>query len=354
MNNFLLRLRAAVGVLVFSQVHHVNAVEPNTPPQMGSSFVATSSFTDLGRGVNIGEYLSNAHPGDWTIKFDPKYDFKRIRDAGFNNVRLPLNFSAHVVSGAPDYTIESVYLQQVDEVLHDATTAGLKVIIDDHNEKAVMDDPEANTARFVAEWKQVAEHFKDQPPSVYFELINEPINRLDAQHLNTLLAKTLPVVRATNPTRTVVVGPSWSYNAAALDSLMLPPSDRHLLVTIHYYTPLQFTHQGAAFVEGAQAWLGTTWTGTDAQRQDVLGGKDGFDKAAAWARANNRPMYLGEYGSYLKGPMESRARWTAFVTRTAEADGMSWSFYDYASGFGVCDPDTKQWIQPLLTALIPK
>ena len=65
-------------------------------------------------------------------------------------------------------------------------------------------------------------------------------------------------------------------------------------------------------------------------------------------------MYLGEYGTYLKGPLDSLARWTAFVARVAEDDGMSGSYYDHASGFGVCDPDTKEWIKPLLTALVRK
>ena len=111
---------------------------------------------------------------------------------------------------------------------------------------------------------------------------------------------------------------------------------------------MKFTHQGAAFVEGAQAWLGTTWTGTDEEKKDVTDGKDGFDLIAAWGKANHRPIYLGEFGSYLKGPLDSRATWTAFIARNAEADGFSWSYYDYASGFGVCDPDTKERIKPLL------
>lgn len=320
---------------------------------MTSSSASDGSYADLGRGLNIGNYLENPHPDDWSIKFDPNVDFKRIHDAGFTNVRIPLNFSAHA-GAAPDFTINDSYFQKVDQNLNAAKAAGLKIIIDDHNEGALMDDPDANAARFIAEWKQVADHYKDQPSTVYFELLNEPIKKMDATHWNDLLAKVLPVVRATNPDRTIVVGPVWSYSPAALANLVLPESDHHLLVTIHYYSPLKFTHQGAAFVEGAQAWLGTTWTGTDEEKKDVTGGKDGFDLVTAWAKANHRPIYLGEFGSYLKGPLDSRATWTAFIARTAEADGFSWSYYDYASGFGVCDPDTKEWIQPLLTALIPK
>ena len=73
----------------------------------------------------------------------------------------------------------------------------------------------SNSARFIAEWKQVADHYKDQPSTVYFELLNEPIKKMDAAHWNDLLAKTLPVVRATNSDRNIVVGPVWSYLSSA-------------------------------------------------------------------------------------------------------------------------------------------
>jgi endoglucanase len=33
-----------------------------------------------------------------------------------------------------------------------------------------------------------------------------------------------------------------------LDKMKLPPQDRRIIGTFHYYKPLQFTHQGAAWV----------------------------------------------------------------------------------------------------------
>ena len=317
--------------------------------QEASSPVADGSYADLGRGLNLGNYLENPHPGDWKIKFASN-DYVRIHQAGFTNIRMPLNWSAHTLAGS-DYTIDPAYFQKVDENVEEARAAGLKIIIDDHNDREMMSNPDATMPRFLAIWKQVAEHYQGQPSIVLFELLNEPIEKMDAAHYNDLLAKTLPIVRASNPDRTIIVGGAWSYSDKALDALVLPESDHHLLVTFHYYNPLKFTHQGAAFVPGAQAWLGTTWTGTEAEKKDVT---DTFDRVSAWATAHQRPIYLGEFGTYLKGPMDSRAAWTAFVARTAEAHNFSWSYYDYASGFGVCDAASKEWIPPLFNALIPK
>src|ERR1700677_1776197 len=128
----------------------------------------------------------------------------------------------------------------------------------------------------------------------------------------------MAVVRANNPFRVVDVGPVRWNSIGALPKLVLPESDRNLLVTVHFYDPMTFTHQGASWVQGSDKWLGTTWQGTAAGKQAVT---QAFDKAAAWGGEHHRPMYLGEFGAFSKSPIEGRARWTAFVARTAEAHG---------------------------------
>jgi endoglucanase len=114
---------------------------------------------------------------------------------------------------------------------------------------------------------------------------------------------------------------------------------------------MHFTHQGAEWVwHNNTKYVGTKWLGTDAEKKAVT---DAFDTAAKWGADHHRPMYLGEFGAYSKGDMDSRARWTNFVARTAEARGMSWSYWEYCRGFGAYDPKAQQWRQPLLKALLP-
>ena len=38
-----------------------------------------------------------------------------------------------------------------------------------------------------------------------------------------------------------------------------------------------------------------------------------LDEASKWSEQNNRPIFLGEFGAYSKGDMDSRIRWTSFV-----------------------------------------
>ena len=216
-----------------------------------------------------------------------------------------------------------------------------------------MKDPGANADRFVATWKQIAEHYKDAPGSIFFELLNEPNGKLDAAHWNDLLAKTLAVVRVTNPTRTIVVGPAWWNSIGALEKLVVPESDRHLIVTVHFYDPMTFTHQGASWVQGrATQWLGHTWQGTDAEKLAVT---QAFDKAAAWGKEHQRPMYLGEFGAFSRGDMDSRARAGRRLSLELQKDTVSpGPTGNFAPGFGVYDPVAKQWREPLLDALLPK
>ncbi len=337
MKKLLIYLGATLAAFGFAAAQSTNA----------PSVIATSAV-QLGHGVNLGNMLEAPKEGMWGESVHEDY-FPTIRQGGFTAIRVPIRWSAHV-AGAPGYTIDPDFLARVDWVVAQAEKNDLKAILDYHNDDVLMKDPDVEGARFVAIWKQIAEHFQSAPPSILFELLNEPKGKLDGPHWNDLIVKTLAVVRASNPTRTVVIGPVRWNNPSALPELVLPEADRNLLVTIHYYDPMTFTHQGASWIKGSEKWLGNTW-GTDAEKATLT---QAFDQAAAWGTAHRRPIFLGEFGAFSEGDMDSRARWTAAVARAAEAHGFPWTYWEFCSGFGVYDPVAKQWRAPLLEALLPK
>ena len=191
------------------------------------------------------------------------------------------------------------------------------------------------------------------PIYLVFELMNEPKRKLTDEIWNTYLKEALAIVRQSNPNRTIVIGPGDNNIVEHLKTLEIPEDDRNIIVTIHYYFPLEFTHQGADWITRGDpnSWMGTKWTGTDAEKKAVT---DEFDIAAAWAKTNNRPMNLGEFGSYKKADMESRASWTKFVADTAIERGMSFDYWEFcANEFGLYDQQTKSFRKPLLDAVIP-
>jgi endoglucanase len=184
-----------------------------------------------------------------------------------------------------------------------------------------------------------------------FELLNEPTGKLTEERWNRMISPLLHTIRKSNPDRWVIIGPGMWNSLQSLDKLSLPAKDRRIIVTFHYYQPFEFTHQGASWVKDSDRWKGRTWKGTQAEIAAL--DKD-FAKAAAWARKNDRPLFLGEFGAYSAADMESRARWTRAVARLAERHGFSWAYWEFASGFGAFDPDRQAWRQLLLQALLDK
>jgi endoglucanase len=303
----------------------------------------------LGRGINLGNALEAPREGDWGLTLEADF-FERIKKAGFQSVRVPVRWSAHAGPREP-FTIDAAFFKRIDWVVDQALSRGLVAVVNMHHYDELYRDPDKHEARFLALWKQIAAHYRDKPDRLLFEPLNEPNDKLTDERWNALIAKVLDVIRATNPKRMVIVGPGHWNGLGSLDKLALPEKDRRLIVTFHYYSPYHFTHQGAEWARDSQKWKGTTWKGT-AKEAEALA-KD-FAKAAAWAKKHERPVYLGEFGSYHVADMESRARWTRAVAREAEKNGFSWAYWEFGAGFGAYDPAAKAWREPLRKALLDR
>ncbi len=300
----------------------------------------------LGSGINLGNALEAPKEGDWGVVLQPEY-FSLIKSAGLSHVRVPISWSTHADEKAP-YTIDPAFFERVDWVIKQARANHLIAIINMHHYNQMEEDPVSHRERFIAMWKQIAERYRHEGDDVAFEFYNEPAKKMDSDFWNMLFDDTLKVVRATNPDRIVIVGPvNWN-SLGSLPTLKLP-ADRKLVASIHYYEPHEFTHQGASWMgPESQKWLGNRWTGS-AQEMSKLSAD--FDQAAKWANEQNRPMYLGEFGAYEKADMDSRVRWTRAVRAQAKGHGFSDAYWEFCSGFGVYDPNKKQWNESLLQAL---
>jgi endoglucanase len=339
------QLLISVGLLGVLAAGAGEAAEPGTDKEDNRQ-QAFALNRRLGRGINLGNALEAPKEGAWGVRLEAEY-FRRIREAGFQSVRLPIRWSAHAAA-QPPYTIDPAFFQRVDWAVEQARKQGLAIVLNVHHYEELFQQPAAHEARLLALWEQIAEHYRAQPAEVYFELLNEPHGALSDARWNQLIPQLLAVVRRHNPQRAVIVGPGHWNNIAHLEQLKLP-ADPFLLVTIHYYLPFEFTHQGASWVPLSKRWLGTTW-GQPAQRAAL---ERDLERAAAWGRQHRRPLYVGEFGAYQAADLASRVAWTAAVARAAERRGMSWAYWEFCAGFGVYDRQTQAWRRPLLEALIP-
>jgi endoglucanase len=302
----------------------------------------------IGRGINLGNMLEAPRKRAWAANLTER-DFQLIADAGFNSVRIPIRWSDYAGEDAP-YTIDSDFFERVDWAIEQALSRGLVVIINIHHYHEFMDAPAEHRARLMGMWKQIAARYRDQPPELIFEIMNEPTKKVTAEIWNAVQNEALALIRSSNPERVIFVAPIGWNRIKDLHRLELPTDDLNLIASVHFYEPFSFTHQGARWVE-MDLPVGTKWFGTDEEKAEI---REDLDKAVRWSKKHGIPINIGEFGAYEKGDMESRARWTAFLCREAEARGMSFNYWELRSSFGVYDLETNTWREPLLKALIPK
>ncbi len=301
----------------------------------------------LERGVNLGNALEAPREGEWGLTLKAEY-FAKIAHAGLRSVRIPISWSSHAAA-EPPYTIDPKFFERIDWAVDQALAHKLSVVINVHHFGEMDSDPESHLPRLVGLWKQIATHFRSRPGEVIFELLNEPHDKLTDELWNPMIPQLLGVIRETNPERAVIVGPGHWNSVHNLEKLKLPAADRRLIVTFHYYEPLHFTHQAASWVPESTKWKGETWRGTEAQVAVLT--KD-FDEAAAWAKSQARPLYLGEFGAYEEADFESRVTWTRAVAQAAAQRGIPACYWGFGAGFGLFDRDANRWRDSLLQAVL--
>lgn len=304
----------------------------------------------LGKGINMGNMFEAPSETEWGNPFKDDY-FKRISSLGFNHVRIPIRWDVPArCQQTEPFTINATFLERIKTVVDLAKKENLLVIINMHHHEAIFANPDAQKAKFLSQWTQIATFFKDYDSNLLFEVMNEPNSDLTLDKWNTFFADALKEIRKTNPTRAVLMGTANWGGLGGVSSLKIP-ADNNLILTIHYYDPFNFTHQGADWVDGSTPWLGTKWENTNLEREEIIGQ---FKYLKEFADQNNLPIHIGEFGAFSKADLESRVLWSNFLARWFEQQGFSWAYWEFSAGFGIYNPASGQYLQPLVDALITK
>jgi endoglucanase len=203
-------------------------------------------------GWNLGNTL-DAIPTETSWGNDPATQelIQQIAAHGFKSIRLPVTWTDHT-GPAPDYAIDPVWMDRVQQVVDWSLEAGLYVMINVHHDSwqwakyMPTRRPEVR-ARFDSLWGQIADRFKDYPDHLHFESINEPqFEGVDdttgwelLDELNTSFHRIVRASGGRNVTRPLVL-PTLHTNAGqphldALDATLARLADPHLIATIHFY-----------------------------------------------------------------------------------------------------------------------
>jgi endoglucanase len=302
----------------------------------------------LAKTINIAFTFDAPKEGAWGHTLQAN-DFKIIKDAGFTAVRLPIQWVTRMDTTAP-YTIDPQFLKRIDWAIGEALKNHLAIVLDNHLDAQLMKEPAVYRERFLSLWKQLSVHYEDKPQQVMFEVLAEPNGQMDAVW-NDYFKDGLAIIRETNPSRPVIVGPPFYNLVYKLSDLQLPQDD-YLILTVHYYDPIQFTMQGEDWfpMGKPREWIGTKWTGSDQEKGTVIYAMNLIED---WAKKINRPVFLGEFGAGDHADTTSKALYFSCIRQQAELRGFSWGVFNFAVNFSLYDQAAKTWHQNLLRALIP-
>ena len=287
----------------------------------------------LGGGSNVGSIL---YRWDTWDEEREKEELDKMKALGLKGVRINTRPYLHAEENPP-FILSPMFFERLDWLINESLDRGFTVIIDQHQYRVMGKDPMALQDIFLETWRQMAEYYKDYPDNVYFGLLNEPNNNLTPYLWNYFLMDVYEILRESNPTRTLVIGPGNWNKIYELETLELPDEDRNIIVEIHFYNPHSFTHQGVAGRES-----GIIWPASPEEVQDL---EDEFKFAAEWGKKHNRPLFLGEFGVNKAADEESAARWLRSAREQMKKYDMSWSMWNLmGSNFGMYDEDKKEWI----------
>ena len=336
------------------------------------SFALQNKFN---HGVNITNWFQASSAQQIQFGKYDKQDFEQLKSLGVDVVRLPITLHS-MTSGAPNYTLDTLFLYFLDKVVDWAEEADMNLILDNHVTESITTNVDQI---LIPVWTQMAEHFKNRSVKIFYEILNEPHGITDVRW-NTIQQLVVSAIRKVDQKHTIIIGPGEWNNYNNLFNMPVY-SDTNLIYTFHFYDPFIFTHQGANWTSPSLEPLSgvpfpynansmpacpTELTGTWVQTELASGYKNNgtvanvkglLNVAVNFKKSRKVPVFCGEFGVYrTNSPNEDRVFWYETVRKFFEENNIPWTIWDYKGSFGLYKKDSQELFNndlntDLLTAL---
>ena len=345
----------------------------------------------MGPGWNLGNQLESVTDNvpeetNWGNPVITEKLIQSVKAAGFKSIRIPVSYFAKI-DDDKDYTIDSKWLDRVQEVVNYCIKNDLYAVINIHGDGYntidggwLLCNGKNQTEikkKYKKVWKQIAERFKNYDEHLLFESMNEEFdgsysepNKEYYQNINDYNQIFVDTVRKTgdNNTKRWLIIPGWNTNIdyTAGDYGFKLPTDQYrdksidkeeqrIMISVHYYSPWDFC--------GGENGVITQW-GNEADDPsktsttcDETYMKNQLNLMKTTFADKGYPVFIGEYGSIDKTSYDSeneyyRAYFARKLCQLSRKNGcipMYWdNGYNGVHGFGLFDRTTCEVTQPVI------
>ncbi|MHA4819969.1 glycoside hydrolase family 5 protein [Streptomyces aculeolatus] len=368
----------AIALAVAASVYGVSAHRASADTAVRSD--ASQIVADMGAGWNLGNQLEaniDGYPGE-TSWGNPKVTqalIDKVQEAGFKTIRIPVSYLRNIGPG-PDYTIDSSWLNRVQEVVDYAYQRGMYVVINMHgdgyktiNGSWLICDSASQTEikdKYQKVWQQIASRFQSYDEHLILESMNEEFDGQYGQptqpcysninDYNQIFVDTVRQTGGNNTSRWLLV-PGWNTNidytagdygfvlpADEYRSPSIPSDEQRIMISVHYYDPWDFAGEENGNI--------TQWgpAATDPSKTSTWGQEDHMDAQLKKVHdafvMKGYPVVVGEYGAIDKSSFDSannnyRADFAHTLAATAKKYGAVSVYWDNGVngqyGFGLFD-----------------
>ncbi len=227
-------------------------------------------------------------------------DIRFLRDTGVNSIRIPFHYKFFTPGNDEGFAL-------MDRVVGWARKYGIYVILDMHcapggQTGTNIDDSwgypwlyesAADQELTIRIWRRIAEHYRNNPTVLGYDLLNEPIPHFPEWKkklnpaLEPLYKRIVAAIRQVDPNHVVILGGAqWDTNFDVFGA----PFDRNVMYTFHKY------------------WIDPT--------EEAI--KPYLDFRAKY----QVPLWLGESG-------ENNDEWIGKFRQVLEKDEVGWAFWPY-------------------------
>ncbi|MCI7768147.1 MAG: glycoside hydrolase family 5 protein [Oscillospiraceae bacterium] len=300
------------------------------------------NLTGYKKGVNLGGWLSQCcHTAEHYDTFISAEDIEKIASWGADHVRLPIDYN--LVENEDGSEKESGYAY-IDKAVKWCRLFGLDLILDLHKTSGFSFDKGENESgffesgelqeRFIKLWERLAKRYAVNDGSIAFELLNEVTEQSYAAKWNSIVRSCIERIRNIAPETIILVGGYWQNSPDAVPDLEAPYDDK-VVYNFHCYDPMDFTHQGAYWVEDMDPAFRKSFDSAEITPEFFMGR---FERAAEAAKKNGTVLYCGEYGVIDNATPEDTVKWFKAINAAFEKMGICRAAWSYKQmDFGLSD-----------------